>query len=238
VLSSRMAKLALVGLTTIALLMALPPGKALAGSDDPLMRVSGSSPFTDCPSAGLDALLPTGEVEPVIVADPTDPDTAVTAWPQDRFRGIVAGVSADRGRTWRQMVVPGLTRCTAGTFDYADDLSLSAGADGVIHLSAHVFDADRQRSGLVASRSADGGRSWSAPSALVVDPAGGNGEYAGGALTVDRADPRLVYGVVPFFSYPDGPAAPSGARWPLPAAATAAGAGRRRGASWTPATAG
>jgi BNR repeat-like domain len=201
--SSRMAKRALVGLTTIALLVALLPGRALASSDDPLVRVSRSSPFAGCPSAGLDALLPTGEVEPVVVADPTDPDAAVTAWPQDRFRGIVAGVSADRGRTWRRVVVGGLTRCTGGTFDYADDLSLSVGSDGVVHLSAHVSDADRQRSGLLASRSADGGRTWSAPRALVVDPAGGNGEYAGGAITVDRADPRLVYGVVPFFAYPD-----------------------------------
>ena len=28
--------------------------------------------------------------------------------------GVVAGVSVDRGRTWRRVVVPGLTRCTGG----------------------------------------------------------------------------------------------------------------------------
>jgi hypothetical protein len=162
----------------------------------------------------------------------------VTVWPQDRFRGIVAGVSADRGRTWRRVVVPGLTRCTGGTFDYADDLSVAVGSDGVVHLSAHVFDADRQRSGLLASRSADGGRSWSPPRALVVDPAGGNGEYAGGSIVVDRVHSRLVYGVVALFAYPTGPAARSGARSRSPIAATAEGAGRRRGPSWTPATVG
>jgi hypothetical protein len=62
---SRMAKLALAGLSTIAL-VALLAGRALAGSDEPLVRVSSSSPFADCPSAGLDRLLPTGEVEPVV----------------------------------------------------------------------------------------------------------------------------------------------------------------------------
>jgi hypothetical protein len=31
---------------------------------------------------------------------------------QDRFRGLVAGVSLDGGATWRQVVLPGLTRCT------------------------------------------------------------------------------------------------------------------------------
>jgi hypothetical protein len=203
--SSRMAKRALAGLSTIALLMALPAGRALAGSDEPLVRVSSSSPFADCPSAGLDELLPTGEVEPVVVADPTDPDTAVTAWPQDRFRGIVAGASADRGRTWRPVVVPGLTRCTGGTFDYADDLSLSVGTDGVVHLSAHVFDADRQRSGLLATRSSNGGRTWSPPATLAAQAGGRDGEYAGGAIAADPADPGPVYAVVPRFFYPSGP---------------------------------
>jgi hypothetical protein len=64
--SSRLAKLALAGLNTITLLMALLAGRALAGSDEPLVRVSSSSPLADCPSAGLDRLLPTGEVEPVV----------------------------------------------------------------------------------------------------------------------------------------------------------------------------
>lgn len=49
-----MAKLALVGLNTSALLMALLAGRALAGSDEPLVSVSSSGPFADCPSAGLD----------------------------------------------------------------------------------------------------------------------------------------------------------------------------------------
>jgi hypothetical protein len=203
--SSRMTKLALAGLNTIALLMALLAGRALAGSDEPLVRVSSSSPFADCPSAGLDDLLPTGEVEPVVVADPTDPDTAVTVWPQDRFRGIVAGVSDDRGRTWRRVVVPGLSRCTGGTFDYADDLSLAAASDGVVHLSAHVFDADRQRSGLLATRSSDGGRTWSQPATLAAQAGGRDGEYAGGAIAAAPANPRAVYAVVPTFSYPSGP---------------------------------
>src|SRR6266498_2250626 len=97
---------------------------AAASSDaNRLVRVSGTSPFTGCPTAGLDALLPTGEVEPVVVANPTDRANVVAAWTQDRFRGVVAGVSLDRGRTWRSVVVPGLTRCTGGAFDYADDRS-------------------------------------------------------------------------------------------------------------------
>jgi hypothetical protein len=197
---------ALVGLVTVGVLVGPGPAVAAAPSDATrLVRVSGTSPFTGCPAAGLDALLPTGEVEPVVVTNPTDPANVVAAWTQDRFRGIVAAGSLDRGRTWRRVVVPGLTRCTGGVFDYADDVSMSAGSDGVVHLSAHVFDADRRRSGLLAARSADGGRTWSRPAVLAVQTGSRDGEYAGGAIAADLADPRTVYGVVPTFSYPSGP---------------------------------
>src|SRR6266540_1035466 len=115
---------ALVGLVTVGVLVGLGPAVAAASSDaNRLVRVSGTSPFTGCPTAGLDALLPTGEVEPVVVANPTD---------------------------------------------RADDVAMSAGSDGVVHLSAHVFDVDRQRSGLLATRSTDGGRTWGRPVALAV----------------------------------------------------------------------
>jgi hypothetical protein len=87
-------------------------------------------------------------------------------------------------------------------FDYADDVSMSAGPDGVVHLSTHVFDVDRQRSGLLATRSTDGGRTWSRPAVLTVQAGSRGGEYAGGTIAADPADPRLVYGVVPTFSYP------------------------------------
>jgi hypothetical protein len=103
------------------------------------------------------------------------------------------------------VVVPGLSRCTGGTFDYADDVAMAAGSDGVVHLSAHVLDADRQRSGLLATRSADGGRTWSEPATLAAQSGGRDGEYAGGAIAADPADPRAVYAVVPTFSSPSGP---------------------------------
>jgi len=82
---------------------------------------------------------------------------------------------------------------------------MSAGSDGVVHLSTHVFDADRQRSGLLVTRSTDGGRTWRRPAALAVQTGSRDGEYAGGAIAADPADPRMVYAVVPTFSYPSEP---------------------------------
>jgi hypothetical protein len=196
---------ALAAVVTAGVLAVAGQGVAATPSDPGrLVPVSGPSPFTGCPAAGLDPLLPVGEVEPVVVANPAEPGNVVTAWTQDRFHGIVVGASFDDGRTWRRAVVPGLTRCTGGTFDYADDLSMSAGRDGTVYLSTHVFDADRQRSGLLATRSTDGGRTWSPPATLAVQTGSRNGEYAGGAIAADPAG-SSVFSVVPTFSYPAGP---------------------------------
>jgi hypothetical protein len=68
-----------------------------------------------------------------------------------------------------------------------------------------VFDADRQRSGLLATRSSDGGRTWSQPATLAAQVGGRDGEYAGGAIAADPANPRMVYAVVPRFFYPSEP---------------------------------
>src|SRR6266545_3066410 len=72
-------------------------------------------------------------------------------------------------------------------------------------VAAALSDADRQRSGLLATRSTDGGQTWSRPAALAVQAGSRDGEYAGGAIAADPADPRTVYGVVPTFSYPAAP---------------------------------
>src|SRR6266540_1844312 len=111
--------------------------------------------------------------------------------------GLGPAVAAASSDANRQVRVSGTSPFTGWVFDYADDVAMSAGSDGVVHLSAHVFDVDRQRSGLLATRSTDGGRTWGRPVALAVRTGSRGGEYAGGTIAADPADPRLVYGVVP-----------------------------------------
>ena len=41
-----------------------------------------------------------------MAVNPTNPANVVAVWMQDRFRGLVAGVSLDGGATWRQVVLP------------------------------------------------------------------------------------------------------------------------------------
>ncbi|GAA2436926.1 sialidase family protein [Actinomadura vinacea] len=165
--------------------------------------MSGRSPFADCPKGTLDDRLPPGAVEPFVVADPVRPGLAAVAWPQDRFRGLVVGVSRDSGRNWSRVVVPGVSRCTGGRFDYVDDVRLSYGPDGVLHLSAHVFDGPgTSPSGLIVARSADGGLTWSRPVEVAVSTDARHGNYVGGAIAVDPRRRGRVYAVVPRITEP------------------------------------
>ncbi len=168
---------------------------------DRAVWVSGASPFGDCPGRVLDSRLPAGAVEPFAVSDPAAPDNMVAAWTQDRFRGVVIGVSGDAGRSWRRVVVGGLTRCTGGAFDYADNVWLSYGPHGVVYLSAHVF-SDTGASARVAMRSVDGGRTWTRPVPVVAERALRQGSFSGGAITADPNRPGLVYSVAPKFYRP------------------------------------
>jgi hypothetical protein len=198
----------LVTVTCVGLLVALGPSAAAGSSGTgPLVQVSGASPFADCPPAELDAVLPKGEVEPYVAVNPTNPANVVGAWMQDRFRGLVAGVSLDGGATWRQVVIPGLTRCTGARFDYAFDPWLSFGPDGALYLSASVF-GDAGQGGILVSTSSDGGLRWSDPIPLIAET--DRSENHSESVTADPTDKDLVYGVWTHFPAPNGQAGVQG----------------------------
>jgi hypothetical protein len=195
----------LVAVVGVGLLVTLGPGAAAGASDTgPLVQVSGPSPFDNCPPAELDEFLPTGEVEPYLAVNPTNPGNVVGVWMQDRFRGLVAGVSLDGGATWRQVVLPGLTRCTGAQadFDYAFDPWVSFGPGGVLYLCASVF-GDAGSGGILASTSSDGGLTWSDPVPLIAE-ADPMVEDHGESITADPTDEDLVYGVWTHFPAPKG----------------------------------
>jgi hypothetical protein len=192
-----------VGLLIIGVTLGLAPGGSATagprGTTGHLVRVSGPSPFAGCPSGGLDERLPEGAVEPSVAANPTNRDNIVAVWPQDRYRGLVAGVTFDGGRTWRHVVIPGATSCTRGSFDYINEAWAAFGHDGVLHVSATVYNADASASGRIATRSTNGGLTWSRPQPLVTEPTQAEGKYAGGSTVTDPSEPNLVYSVTPKF---------------------------------------
>jgi len=94
----------------------------------PTVPVSGPSPFASCTADAYlaDTINADSEVEPSLAVDPLDRGHLAAAWQQDRVvdgsaRGHVVGVSFDAGATWQPVVVPGLTPCSGGSFDYATE---------------------------------------------------------------------------------------------------------------------
>lgn len=180
-----------------------------ASPADPVFRVSAATPFV----AGCDGEVSGGtafagaEVEPQAAANPRDLRNLVGAWQQDRWsnggaRGIVAAASFDGGKSWTQTALP-FTRCgggnagNGGNFARASDPWISFAPDGTAHLMALTFSGATFQPGsanaMVTSRSLDGGRTWSAPIALISDGASFFNDK--NALTADPTDANFVYAV-------------------------------------------
>ena len=166
-----------------------PSGVAMctprAGTGDAQVRVSARSPY---PSA-CDGTPPTGtlyvgsEVEPQVAVDPQNPAHLIGVWQQDRWsdggaRGLRTGYSFDAGRTWSTSAAA-FSRCTGGSaanggdFARASDPWVTIGPDGTAYQIAIAFNgatfASSSSSAVLASRSRDGGRTWSAPVTLIRD---------------------------------------------------------------------
>lgn len=170
-----------------------------------LVRVSGPSPFrAGCGGAQQGVVFTGVEVEPSVAVDPMDPSHLVGAWQQDRWsnggaNGIGTAASFDGGATW-MAGTPRFGRCGGGTaengadYERATDPWVAFAADGTVFQLALVFDATSPRNAVVASRSSDGGVTWSDPAVLRADddPDVFNDK---GAITADPADPGRLYAV-------------------------------------------
>ncbi|MEM7024118.1 MAG: sialidase family protein [Pseudomonadota bacterium] len=209
----------------IGLIAATLGGDTAMGSDEgeasvgPLVRVTAGSPFgrlERCGSdPGFDPNQPnqegrnfTGmEVEPWIVANPLDQRNLVAFWQQDRWsnggaRSNVAAVSVNGGRSWKRVVVPGLSECSGGEFGRTSDPWLDFSPDGTLHQMSLVVDISSDptapfgtgRNGMAVSRSNDGGRTWDDP-LLLIDEDDPNALNDKNALTADPQDSQLVYAV-------------------------------------------
>ena len=144
------------------------------GAAGHLRVVSGPSPFAGgCPGAALDNTHVAGdEIEPAIAVNPADRRNLVGTWQQDLgFSSLRAAISSDgrataarRGGAAR---FPALPSAPGGTADSASDPWISVGPDGTAYfLGIEVNlrgDLVNLPSAIVASRSHDGGRTWTRP---------------------------------------------------------------------------
>lgn len=182
-----------------------PQGVAMcttrASVGDSQVRITGLSPF----SPGCDRVPATGglyvgaEVEPQVAVDPRDGSHLIGVWQQDRWsdggaRGLRTGYSFDGGLTW-SVTHAAFSRCTGGEFPRASDPWVTIGPDGVAYQIAIAFNGDTFASGsssaVLASRSTDGGRTWSDPAALIRDAGAPFNDKE--SITADPIAPGTAY---------------------------------------------
>jgi hypothetical protein len=168
-------------LTALVVTASATPGAAAPGPDP--VPVTGRSPLPAGCDGGGQAGTPhrDSEVGPSIAVDPRRPRWRAVAWQQDRWSDTSAAAaltaySRDGGRSWRPSVPPTFSRCTGGTaanggdHQRASNPYLSAGPDGRLYQTAYGADEpDRPRTAILASTSADGGRTWGRVSTLATD---------------------------------------------------------------------
>src|SRR5437870_1949066 len=153
-----------------------------------------------------ETLFENAEVEPFLAVDPGNPAHLVSVWQQDRYSGggaigLLAGVSFDSGKTWATASAP-FSHCTGGTaanggdYQRASDPWLAISPDGTAYQLALAFDvgAGNGHRAILASRSSDGGRTWSAAQTLQGDS---SGFFAldKGSITADPHSSSFVYAV-------------------------------------------
>jgi len=176
---------------------------------DPQYRASAPSPFAaNCDGVpALGTVYANAEVEPSLAINPMNTQNVAAVWQQDRWstggsRGIVAGFSTDGGKSWMQHAMP-YSRCGGGNAgnggDYARTSNpwITASPDGTLNQLAIAFSGALLTAGstsaVVASRSTDGGATWSATKTLIRDVDAFFNDK--GAITADPVSGHFVYAV-------------------------------------------
>jgi hypothetical protein len=216
-LSHPWARSALAAAALAALALSPAPGHAQGARAGRLdvnldlltFRASGETPYapgcSGTPDSGM--LNANAEVEPFAAVNPRFPLNVIGVWQQDRWsnggaRGLGTGYSFDGGITWKR-IFPPFSRCAGGNadnngdYERATDPWVTFSPNGVAHQMALSFDdaivPGKPASAMLASRSTDGGRTWSKSVVLVADTEERFNDK--NAMTADPTDSRYVYAV-------------------------------------------
>jgi hypothetical protein len=181
-----------------------PPSVPPVFSSPTAVRVSQATPFSNgclALQAGT-TLYVDSEVEPHLAIDASNPNHLVAAWQQDRLsdggaRGLVSAVSVDGAASWTSVGAAPFSECAGGTFARVSDPWLSLNGSTAIQVgiafTGNLLSAGA-RSAVLASRSVDGGFTWS-PAIVLADDDGSRFFNDKESVTIDSTDPRIVYAV-------------------------------------------
>jgi hypothetical protein len=174
----------------------------LVNSKSVIVTINDRGPFIDGRVIDLsdpDALAACGsngaEKESYIVVNPTNSKNIAAIWWGGLGKGIVTAVTLDGGNNWQQVIVPGITQCTGGSYPAAFDPWLAFTPSGELYAVTLPGAADTPNNfALLVSKSLDGGLHWGSPVTLeqVTDK---NNWPEKPSVTADPTDSRFVYAV-------------------------------------------
>ena len=203
-----MKRIALALGLVCAAVVAGPAGADVFPSPASLPVVSGPSPFAPgCEGvAQSGTLYQNAEVEPRVAVDPNDSAHIVGAYQQDRWsnggaHGLVAATSINGGTSWTHSfahfsICAGGTVANGGDFQRASDPWVTFSPNGVVHQIALSFNDTNADNAILASRSTNGGTSWSEPATLQRENTGSTSLFVDKeSITADPFDSNFVYAV-------------------------------------------
>ncbi len=132
-------------------------------------RISLANPFSGPCTQADPNFTPGISVETSVAVDPRDARRILVSWIYSGSATDVVMASQDGGRTFSRVFIPGLSQCTGGSAPAASDPNVAFSSDGRVayfsgaQASLLSLNPFTPAVGMVASRSLDGGLSWSAP---------------------------------------------------------------------------
>jgi hypothetical protein len=174
----------------------------------PLTVASAPSPFAPgcegVPQSGT--LYENAEVEPRVAVDPNNAAHIVGVFQQDRWsnggaHGLVASTSFTGGASWAESwahfsICAGGTVANGGDFQRASDPWVTFSPNGNVHQIALSFNDTNADNAILASRSTDGGLTWSNPATLQRENTGSGSLFVDKeSITADPFDSNFVYAV-------------------------------------------
>jgi hypothetical protein len=111
---------------------------------------------------------PETQAEPFLAIDPERETHLLAGYQESRFddggaRALTFAVSRNGGRTWKEGLVPKLTRDSGGPFERASDPWVAIGPGGRAYYAALGFNETSLDNGVFLSVSQNGGSTWGAP---------------------------------------------------------------------------
>jgi hypothetical protein len=117
------------------------------------------------------AAQPETQAEPFLAIDPGNPNRMLAGYQEGRFddggcRALTLAVSSNGGRTWREALLPNLTRATGGPWQRTSDPWVAFGPGGRAYYVSLGFQETQADNGVFLSTSEDGGLTWGDPVAV------------------------------------------------------------------------